>query len=426
MEVNAQTQFEEWTGARTPLVIGTNTGSSPLAFQNWRNFKEAFVPELIERAVAETSAALGRPVQTCLDPFAGSGTTPLACQFLGVHPIAIEVNPFLADLIEAKLTVVETSVVARRCAEVLSATAALDAQTFYQTAPKTFVEPGVKGRYLFGAEVATRLACLVQAALQIPEPSIRRLLRVLLGSAAMEVCNATVSGKGRRYRRNWQATTRSAQALDNAFLKGVENAVFDVARYSRRPNLSYELVRGDAREEISALGDLDLAVFSPPYPNSFDYTDVYNIELWALGYLRNSADNLQLRRSTMRSHVQIKRDFGSRVDNPEVDEVVARLRTVPQLWNPHIPDMVSAYFDDLTVVLDGIKGKLRSGGRVYMVVGDSRYGGVHVPVAEILVAIAKRLSFGLVGSQPFRSMRASPQQGGRLELPETLVVLSAP
>ena len=36
------------------------------------------------------------------------------------------------------------------------------------------------------------------------------------------------------------------------------------------------------------IGPHDLAVFSPPYPNSFDYTDVYNVELWAMGYLRNS------------------------------------------------------------------------------------------------------------------------------------------
>jgi hypothetical protein len=38
--------FEEWTKVRSPLVIGTNAGSEPLAFQNWRKFKEAFVPEL--------------------------------------------------------------------------------------------------------------------------------------------------------------------------------------------------------------------------------------------------------------------------------------------------------------------------------------------------------------------------------------------
>ena len=103
-ETTSAVSFDIWIGDREHKSLGTNAGASPLAFQNWRRVKEAFAPELIARAVSETADSLGRPVETCIDPFAGSGTTPLACQFLGVAPTAIEVNPYLADLIEAKLT----------------------------------------------------------------------------------------------------------------------------------------------------------------------------------------------------------------------------------------------------------------------------------------------------------------------------------
>ncbi len=91
--------FHDWTGNRDLLSIGTNVGSKPLPFQRWRNFKEAFAPELVAQAVGE----MGGHVEHVLDPFAGSGTTGLAAQFLGVRPTLIEVNPYLADLIEAKL-----------------------------------------------------------------------------------------------------------------------------------------------------------------------------------------------------------------------------------------------------------------------------------------------------------------------------------
>ena len=110
--------LDEWTMGRTPVTLSTNAGAKPLAFQNWRHFKEAFAPELVARAVNETSVALGRRPKTCIDPFAGSGTTPLACQFLGITPTAIEVNPYLADLIEAKLTPVDGQLVDMRLAEV--------------------------------------------------------------------------------------------------------------------------------------------------------------------------------------------------------------------------------------------------------------------------------------------------------------------
>ncbi len=90
--------FEEWTGSRDVPTLGTNAGATVLPFQGWRRFKEAFAPELVRLAIAEAG-----DVERVIDPFGGSGTTALAAQFLGVRPTTIEVNPFLADLIEAKI-----------------------------------------------------------------------------------------------------------------------------------------------------------------------------------------------------------------------------------------------------------------------------------------------------------------------------------
>ncbi|MDP1363097.1 DNA methylase N-4/N-6, partial [Klebsiella variicola] len=67
---------------------------------------------------------------------------------------------------------------------------------------------------------------------------------------------------------------------------------------------------GDSRTALQQVDQqADLIVFSPPYPNSFDYTDIYNVELWVLGYIGSSADNLTLRNQTLRSHVQIRRAY---------------------------------------------------------------------------------------------------------------------
>ena len=418
-------QFTDWTMGRTPVTLGTNAGAQPLAFQNWRRFKEAFAPELVARAVNETSAALGRKVRTCIDPFAGSGTTPLACQFLGVVPTAIEVNPYLADLTEAKLTPVDAHLVELQLAEVLATSRSVDPICYYSGGPSTFVEPGVNGRYLFSHEVAGRLASLLEAVLYVRDDAVRRLLRVLLGTAAIEVCNATVSGKGRRYRRNWQERQVSPLVLDHQFASTVKAAVYDTTRFAQRCSLAFNLIRGDARKKLTALKETDLAVFSPPYPNSFDYTDVYNIELWALGYLRSSDQNAQLRHSTLRSHVQIKRDTSSTAQMPLVADVIEQLRSAPKLWNQSIPDMIGAYFADLRSVMVELRRMLPYSGRVYMVVGDSRYSGVDIPVSEGLSQIAPELGYQVLSVEPFRSMRASPQQGGRQELAESLVILSA-
>src|SRR5829696_6085266 len=83
----------------------SNQGAANIPFQRWFHFKEAFSPKF----VADTLGALPYKVGRCLDPFGGSGTTAVTCRMLGISSTVIEVNPFLADLIEAKLTPVSAA-----------------------------------------------------------------------------------------------------------------------------------------------------------------------------------------------------------------------------------------------------------------------------------------------------------------------------
>ena len=169
-----------------------------------------------------------------------------------------------------------------------------------------------------------------------------------------------------------------------------------------------------------------MIVFSPPYPNSFDYTDIYNVELWVLNYIGSSADNHLLRNQTLRSHVQIRRSYeGPMGKSPVLDrtlEALADRRAA--LWAADIPEMVGAYFRDLERVLEQCQRLLVSTGKVMMVVGDSRYANVRIEVAVILAELARHMGFGKVTTREVRQMRASAQQGGSFQLAESIVELS--
>ena len=418
-----QVRFRDWTGYRVVATVGTNSGCAPLPFQRWRSFKEAFAPEIVERALGETS---GR-VSHIADPFGGSGTTALAAQFLGIKPTTIEVNPFLADLIEAKIATLDFDAAVRAFGRVVEQVAGgcEPKRAVFAGAPPTFVEPGWQGRYIFSRAVARRILAYRVAIESVDDETCRRLFRVVLASTAVPASNVVVSGKGRRYRQGWRKRESDPEVVDELFRAGLLEALHDLRRFASRRCLDYVVLRGDARVLAGEIGRHDLAVFSPPYPNSFDYTDVYNVELWALGYLRSRAGNTRLRHATLRSHVQLLRDFdGGGVCSPALKSTVDALRQVRgQLWNRHIPEMISGYVGDLAVVMEQLARGLRRRGRAYIVVGDSRYAGVDVPVAQILTEIARPLGYRLVALEPSRSMRSSPQQGGRYELGETLVVL---
>lgn len=402
----------------------SNVPSYSLPYQRWYRFKEAFSPLM----VVESITKLGFWPKTCLDCFGGSGTTSLTCQFLGITPSTIEVNPFLADLIEAKLQTYDTKLLLEDYCEVIerSQSTSVDLRSIRGSSwPKTLVEPGVNGRWIFGRETFRKILALRNAIERIGDKRNQRLLRVLLGSTLIELSNVHISGKGRRYRKSWQDSQKTPEDVSAAFVRSFNDAFGDIAGYGRRAVQGYSIARGDARLLVGQQKPIDIALFSPPYPNSFDYTDIYNIELWVLGYLESSADNKSLRTSTLRSHVQVSRDLTwNQVNSPLLKTTVKSLhRASEQLWDKSIPDMVGSYFADMEEVLKGIRKIINPKGAVMMTVGNSRYADTLIDVGAIIREMASSMGYECTAIDGIRSMRTSPQQGGRLELSEDLITL---
>ena len=416
--------FREWTNDRRVISLGTNAGAETLPYQDWCKIKEAFAPELIERAIRESPVEVSR----CIDPFGGSGTTGIACQFLGVHPVMAEVNPYLAGLIEAKLAEYPSNnVLLRDLRSVIAASACQDpnrARTRFEGLPPTFYEPGNKGRWIFNADVALRIDALLDAIEYLQEPS-RRLFRVLLGGILVEVSNVRVTGKGRRYRGGWRKKTADPSRVVELFTTSAKLAIEQIGRFSNRLVTSYEMRQGDCRATLHDVEPCQLAVLSPPYPNSFDYTDVYNVELWTLGYLNDSDDNLALRTATLSSHVQISREFSDApAGSGSLQAVLAELESLREtLWDQRIPAMVGGYFSDLISVLANLGRILVPGAMVWLVVGDSSYAGVQVPVAHVLEELVCTRGWRVWKKEPLRVIRTSAQQGGEELLAEQLLVL---
>lgn len=416
-----------WTStpeAQNAPPATTNQAAQNIAFQRWFHFKEAFSPSFVTTAIQ----TLGFKPRHVIDPFGGSGTTGITCQLLGIDATTIEVNPFLADVIRAKVTHFEAEMLVqaeRSFRHGLARTKAdMDALAHL---PATFIESEGKQRWIFSRSLGKRLSQYLKCIRQIHDPAVQRFFRVTLGAVLVECSNVYVNGKGRRYRRRWEETQANSELLDFRFHAQFKTALEDVQRFAARPDTRIDVVHGDSRLAMQRLErEADLIVFSPPYPNSFDYTDIYNVELWTLGYLSSSQDNAQLRRSTLHSHVQIQRIAERPLNiSPTLQIVVQELRKKrDELWDANIPEMVLGYFRDLERILEESFRLVTTRGKVLMVVGDSRYAGILIDVPTVLVELGRTIGFNKAQIYEVRKMRASAQQGGSHHLRECIVELA--
>lgn len=410
--------------------VSSFVGSQDLPFQRWMKFKEAFSPKFVVDALA----SMPRRPRRCVDPFGGSGTTALTCAFLGVEAVTIEVNPFLADVIEAKLAPPSAFALTTDFRAVLSRARDLEDNValLANRLPASFREPRSDSppgferspRFVYWRDALSRVLSLRLAIEACEEERSRRLLRVLLGSILVQVSNVVVNGKGRRYRSGWWKRRVEASDVDRLFAEAVGRAARDLGAFGLRARVGATVLRGDSRSLANEVGPIDVAIFSPPYPNSFDYTDVYNLELWVLGYLDGALANRNLRRATLRSHVQVSFDRPQLVPSGLLSDTIDQLVGVREsLWDPRIPEMVLGYFEDMDAVMRALHAQMTIGGRMVMVVGDSRYANIHIDVASILRERAEAIGFSRISSGAIRSMRSSAQHGGRYDLPETCLVL---
>ena len=93
----SETRIYDLSEQYSKFVPFTTNNIYPI--HNWYRFKEGFSRDLVNLIIG--SLGLNSPI--CLDPFAGSGTTPLASQEVGIICHSIEVNPFLFHLAKVKL-----------------------------------------------------------------------------------------------------------------------------------------------------------------------------------------------------------------------------------------------------------------------------------------------------------------------------------
>lgn len=361
-----------------PLV--TANGNDRLPIHRWFRMKEAYSSRLLEH-VMESAAIRSRGELRLFDPFSGSGTTAVSAgdmvrdgKLTAASATAVEVNPFLHMLSAAKVSG-HTSV--RR--DVLNAAGSVARRAMS-------MKDGVAGtpslttfgnEEYFPAQNLMKLLALrasISAVHKDSDVELTRFLTVALAAAVEPSSNLRRDGRALRL-----TPGKAAREPIDVFLDAAGRISEDLAR--RPIPFRAEVTLGDIREpELTSGRDDDISVYSPPYPNNIDYTEVYKMEGWLLGLYENAADVTTQRRKTLRSHSSLR--WGSeyryalRPDLPEIESLLAPLlAAIPSdQYRRGREEVVRGYVDDMLATIGVVSRRLRTGGTMAIVVGNSMHG----------------------------------------------------
>lgn len=348
----------------------------------WYYYKEGFSPLLVEKAIEEVGLKADDIV---IDPFNGSGTTTLSAAIRGHKSIGIEVNPFTSFLSDAKLKSVNINDLDTCFSGMMHSANRMKKSPLLGFS--TFSQREGLDKWLFNDDILNAFEGGWQSAESIPSYNLRKLMKLALINSAMDNCNATRDGKCLRYRPSWNTNHFDKDSFLSSLIKNVNIIKADVE--SQKVFAKSKIINGDARKELSgnpSISDFKLCITSPPYLNTFDYTDIYRPELFLGKFIKNNTELYKLRLTTVRSHIQAKWDKPLSDDFGMLyQQSFNHLVLNPSgLMAKNIPLMVQAYFEDMLVILKSLRLKAAKDAELWLVVSNSAYADMEIPVDLII------------------------------------------
>ena len=149
------------------------------------------------------------------------------------------------------------------------------------------------------------------------------------------------------------------------------------------------------------------------------------LELKVLQLVNNHEDLQKLRKSTIRSHVQVKYADVKPINNSRLKKCLFDMKnSKTKGWNPGILNMICGYFEDMQLLFSAFSRKICTGGVIYFNVANSAYFGVEVPVDYIIGDIAEKSGFKVREIRKARDIKTSPQQSKLIgKLRESVLVI---
>lgn len=375
-------------------------------FHKWFRYREGFSGKLIHELIKDSGAIKSEII---IDPFCGSGTTPVVALLEGYKGLGIDVNPLSAFIGNVKMqhyTLEEIN----KC-KIIS-----------QNLLRNF--RGNEDKYnclqkYFEMDNFTAL-CSIKSYIDTIQDS--RIYDLLLTAF---LC--IVEASSNRWRDGNGLKTVHTKVTDvfSIYINKLSDILNDIESTSDRL-LGEGMCIADTATNLHSICDehyfsknlkVGTIIFSPPYPNSFDYFESYKLELVFGGFAENIRDINNFRQQAVRSFISAKpqQDCDKHVELivTEIEQAIPKKEAETgkkDFRTRKVPNMIKGYFSDMQEIIKQCGLCLEKGRKMYIVVDQSAYVGVIVPTDLLLAYLAEQVGFEVTGIIECRKARTSTQQ----------------
>lgn len=371
-----------------------NKGES---IHRWYSYLEGYSSALIDDIIQELGV---ENIQTIYDPFCGTGTTSLVASKYGILSYYSETNPFMRQVIEAKINCVKRLRDSGTKAKHLEVFLKEVVKYNYQT---RFGNPSWDGfEKFFDTDVLYQLQDLLSMVNEIHDKDSKQIALVTLASITVSASNMIRQGD-LRFAKGKEKKPEDKDVVNN-FIDKLQIVIEDIQSDECATRSETFCLSPDSRD-INEESILDCVITSPPYLNGTNYIRNTKLELKLSGHVESEKDlplfhskgiiaginNVSKRKPELQSHKCVQ-------------PYLEKLR--PVAYDKRIPLMVSGYFHDMEQVIEKLSHALRDGGHFIMDIGDSQFAGVHIPTHEILIKICTDYGFILYDEEILRERRS--------------------
>lgn len=379
---------------------GTFKNNFDIPIHRWYPYIEGFSINFVKSILNNYNSNI-----IVYDPFNGSGTTSLTASSMGIKSYASEVNPFMRFIANTKVNVVksilendETFILNKTFYDLCTKLLDTNYKKLIVKECKTINDCYIEKDF-FDKKVLQDISYIKYLIKKINNDDIKDLALLSLASIIVEISNMIRAADLRK------KTLKEKKAVSNGvielFIQKFSNVISDIQSVKYIDFETTEFISDNAKSITEKYyNTVDLIITSPPYVNGTNYFRNTKLELWILDFISQETDLKKYREQAITAginNVSVKNKIVS------LDIVEPYAKQLDKLsTDKRIPKMIRAYFSDMNIVFNNFNLLLKNSGRIYFDIGDSEYYGVHIPVDDLIISIAKNNNFKLIESKLLR------------------------